>query len=271
METRSPMVLKVGIVGCGNIGLELARFVHQHRAFALQAVSDVEPEPIRRLLLEIQPDQPEILELADLVDAADLVVETANKEVAGAILAHPRLDVPGKKLFLLSTSALLDNSDRVKQLKHCEVFLPSGAIAGLDGIKAVAERISSLTLTTTKPPAGLAGAPYIVETGIDLAGLRSATTIFSGGLAQAVRGFPKNVNVAATLFVASGFEDLQVKVVADPAATSNRHEVVCKGDFGTITVIAENKPSANPKTSLLAILSAKRTLGGIIETIHAGT
>lgn len=265
------MVLKVGIVGCGNIGLELARFVHQHRAFTLQAVSDVEPEPIRRLLIEIQPARPEILDLAGLVDAVDLIVETANKEAAGAILAHPRLDMRGRKLFLLSTSALLENSDRVKHLKHCEVFLPSGAIAGLDGIKAVAEHISSLTLTTTKPPAGLAGAPYVVETGIDLAGLRSPTTIFSGGLAQAVRGFPKNVNVAATLFVASGFEDLQVKVVADPAATSNRHEVVCKGDFGTITVIAENKPSANPKTSLLAILSAKRTLGGIVETIHAGT
>ena len=114
-------------------------------------------------------------------------------------------------------------------------------------------------------------APYVVETGIDLAGLRTATTIFSGGLAEAVRGFPKNVNVAATLFVASGFEDLQVKVIADPAATSNKHEVVCEGDFGRITVRAENKPSANPKTSLLAILSAKRTLDGIVETIHAGT
>jgi len=265
------MALKVGIVGCGNIGLELTRFVHQHRAFALHAVSDVEPEPIRRLLIEIQPNQFETLDPADLVDAVDLIVETANKEVAGALLAHPRLDVPGKKFFLLSTSALLDNSDRVKQFKHCEVFLPSGAIAGLDAIKAVAERISSLTLTTTKPPAGLAGAPYVVETGIDLAGLSSARTIFSGGLADAVRGFPKNVNVAATLFVASGFEDLQVKVIADPAATSNKHEMVCEGDFGKITIRAENKPSANPKTSMLAILSAKRTLAGIVETLHAGT
>ena len=65
------MVLKVGIVGCGNIGLELARFVHQHRAFTLQAVADVEPEPIRRLLIEIQPDQPETLDLAGLVDAVE--------------------------------------------------------------------------------------------------------------------------------------------------------------------------------------------------------
>lgn len=265
------MALKVGIVGCGNIGLELARFVHQHSAFTLHAVSDVAPDPIRRLLDEVQPDRFETLEMADLVDAVDLVVETANKQAAAAILAHPRLDKPGKKLFLLSTSALLENSDRVKQLKHCEVFLPSGAIAGLDAIKAVAKHISSLTLTTTKPPAGLAGAPYVVEAEIDLDGLRAATTIFSGGLADAVRGFPKNVNVAATLFAASSFEDLQVKVIADPDAILNKHEVVCNGDFGTITIRAENKPSANPRTSLLAILSAKRTLGGMVETIHVGT
>lgn len=91
------MVLKVGIVGCGNIGLELARFVHQHRAFTLQAVSDMEPEPIRRLLIEIQPDQPEILDLAGLVDAVDLIVETANKEAAGAILGSPAARHAGKK------------------------------------------------------------------------------------------------------------------------------------------------------------------------------
>jgi aspartate dehydrogenase len=265
------MALKVGIVGCGNIGLELARFVHQHSAFTLHAVSDVAPDPIRRLLDEIQPDQFETFDIADLVDAVDLVIETANKEVAGAILAHPRLDRPERKLFLLSTSALLENSERVKGLKHCEVFLPSGALAGLDGIKAVSKHISSLTLTTTKPPAGLAGAPHVVETGVDLAGLRTAATIFSGGLAEAVRGFPKNVNVAATLFAASRFEDLRVKVIADPAATLNRHEVVCEGDFGTIAIRAENKPSTNPRTSLLAILSAKRTLSEMVETIHVGT
>ena len=265
------IALKIGIVGCGGIGLELARFVHQHPAFTLRAITDVEPEPVRRLLAELQPETCQAVELSNLVDAVDIVVEAANKDAAGSILMHQRLDVPGKKLFLLSTSALLEHSDRVKQLKHCEVYLPSGAIAGLDAIKAVAGHISALTLTTTKPPAGLAGAPYVLETGIDLAGLSAATTIFSGDLAEAVRGFPKNVNVAATLFITSGFDDIKVTVIADPAATSNQHEVVCEGDFGTITIRAENRPSANPRTSLLAALSAKRTLGGVVEKVHAGT
>ena len=265
------MDLKVGIVGCGGIGFELARFVHEHPAFTLRAVTDVEPERVRRLLTEIQPETCQTVDLSDLVDAVDIVVEAANKEAASSILVHQRLDIPGRKLFLLSTSALLENSDRIKQLEHCEVYLPSGAIAGLDAIKAVAGHITSLTLTTTKPPAGLAGAPYVLEIGIDLAGLPAATTIFSGGLAEAVRGFPKNVNVAATLFITSEFDDIRVNIVADPTATSNKHEVVCEGDFGTITIRAENKPSANPRTSLLAALSAKRTLVGVVEKIHAGT
>ena len=38
--------------------------------------------------------------------------------------------------------------------------MPSGAIAGLDGVKAAREgAITSVTMETRKPPRGLAGAP----------------------------------------------------------------------------------------------------------------
>lgn len=263
--------IKVGIVGCGNIGSDLAQFVHAHEKCTLDSVCDVDAVAVQAIMDETKPNPPEYLDLTDLMKRVDLTVEAANKNVAGAVLNSPHLDAPGKKLVVMSTSALIDQSDRVRQLKQCQVFLPSGAIAGLDAIKAVADRIVSLTLTTTKPPQALSGAPYVVENNIDLEGFSAPTRIFAGGLQEVVRGFPKNVNVAATLFLASRFDGIRVEVVVHPTTTLNTHEIVCSGDFGTITARTENKPSPNPKTSFLAVLSAKRTIANIVERMHVGT
>ena len=96
------------------------------------------------------------------------------------------------------------------------------------------------------------------QQGIDLSSIREATVLFEGNALDAVRGFPQNVNVAATLALYGiGPENTRVRVVADPAATRNQHEVRIEGNFGTITTKTENLPSPdNPKTSMLAALSA---------------
>ena len=63
-----------------------------------------------------------------------------------------------------------------------------------------------------------------------------------------------------------------VKIVADPAAEVNIHEITAEGDFGRITTRVENVPSPrNPKTSYLAALSAVATLRSIAEPVKIGT
>jgi aspartate dehydrogenase len=131
--------------------------------------------------------------------------------------------------------------------------------------------LRSLRLRTTKPPRGLAGAPYVVANAIDLDALTVATTIFEGSVADAVRGFPSNVNVAAVLSLAGEGVDVRVSVVADPASTTNIHEIEAGGDFGTFTVRLDNLPSpANPKTSALAPLSALAMLRRLTQSLWVG-
>jgi aspartate dehydrogenase len=220
--------------------------------------------------------KPARVKLEELVALSDVVVEAASQKAVPAI-ARAAL-AAGKKLMIMSVGAFADREffAEVKALakEHgSRVYLPSGAISGLDGLKSASiGTIRSVTLTTTKNPSGLKGAPYIVENKIDLDLLAGPTLIFEGSALQAVRAFPANVNVAATLFLAAEESEVHVKVVADPGIHVNRHEIVVEGDFGRISTLVENVPSPrNPKTSYLAALSAIATLRSIVEPVKIGT
>src|SRR5262245_46826749 len=140
----------VSIIGCGNIGTELAIFLSKDARFKIVALVDNDLKRIkaanaiiRRHLLPCS--------LTDAIEKADLVIGAANKDVVKENLKDKNLDTKGKKFLVMSTGGLVENSLLLKKLKKCEVYVPSGAIAGLDAIKAASKDISSLVLTTTKP------------------------------------------------------------------------------------------------------------------------
>ena len=77
------------------------------------------------------------------------------------------------------------------------VYLPTGAIAGLDALKAAKDELESVSLVTTKNPASLKGAPFFDSSDIDPDKISKPTVLFDGAAKEAVSLFPKNVNVAA--------------------------------------------------------------------------
>ena len=160
-----------------------------------------------------------------------------------------------------------------KLFQGIDIYLPSGAISGLDGLKsAMMAKVKSATLTTRKPTAGLKGAPYIKEKNIDLDSIKKETVIFEGTAEDAVKGFPQNVNVSATLSMCGlGPKNTKVRIVTSPDYTSNTHEVEIEGDFGRLKTVTENVPMpTNPKTSYLAALSAIAVLSDIISSSRIG-
>ncbi|MBN1234912.1 MAG: DUF108 domain-containing protein, partial [Methanotrichaceae archaeon] len=230
------MPIKIGLVGCGAIGAEIAKAVDCGAIDAnLVAVCDHNAVTAAALIDSLQ-HKPVKAKLEELVSLSEVIVEAASQRAVPAI-ARAAL-VKGKKLMIMSVGALADIEffTEVKGLakEHGSlVYLPSGAISGLDGLKSASMgTIRKVTLTTTKNPIGLKGAPFILENKIDLDALAGPTLIFEGSALQAVKAFPANVNVAATLFLAAGESDVQVKVVADPGIHVNRHEIVVEGDFG---------------------------------------
>jgi len=142
-----------------------------------------------------------------LSEPLDLVFEAANPAVVREHLL-PLLR-SGKDVMLMSIGGLVD-PELLKQATELagntgrKIILPFGAISGISTLKAagLAGELDSVTLRSTKAPAGLRGAPYLTERGLTLQGLREKELIFAGSVTEAVAAFPKNVNITAAVALA---------------------------------------------------------------------
>jgi len=268
-------MLKVGVVGCGTIGSEICRAIDEGLVQAkLVGISDIDLARAECLARSLKTPVP-VLSPAELIEASELLVEAASKAAVPSIIRQAL--ERSKDVMVMSVGGLLECAEEMLQLARRQgrqLYVPSGAIGGLDAIKGVmVGKVSRVTLTTRKPPRGLEGAPYVVENGIDLKALKEPTIIFSGSAREAVPAFPANVNVAAALSLAGiGADETVVRILADPTCDKNIHEIEAEGEFGRLFVRMENVPSPhNPKTSYMAALSAIALLRRITASLVVGT
>ena len=261
------LMKKIGLLGCGAIGTQIALAIDSGKIPAhLTHVYDVSKTASAKLVEKLTT-KPVISENPHLLSSnpIDIVVEAASqdavKDIALSVLQNK------KDLMIMSAGALLDESvyeilsDACKDFKKT-IYLPSGAIAGLDGIKSVKNELEFVSITTTKHPRSLKGAKFFDTSDIDLDSLESETVIFQGTAKEAVSLFPANINVAALLSLTGvGSENTKVRIMADPKTDKNTHHIEASGSFGKMIFTIENYPDLNnPKTSRLAIFSAIETL-----------
>jgi aspartate dehydrogenase len=254
---------KIGLLGCGAIGTQIALAIDSGKIPAqLTHIYDFDKAKSESLLKKLQK-KPIIVDNPHLLSSnpIDMVVEAASQD---AVRNHALSIIQNRKdLMVMSVGALLDESvfeilvDACKEFGK-KIYMPSGAIAGLDAIKSVKDELESVTLITTKNPKALSGAKFFETNKIDLDSIKKSTVIYEGNAKEAVSLFPANINVAALLsLVGLGSQKTAVKIVADPATSKNTHQIEAAGKFGRISIAVENVPDpVNPKTSRLAILSA---------------
>lgn len=259
---------RIGIIGCGVIGTSIAEFVQNklRKKAIVVALCDTDSEKAEKLCRRIK-SRPIITDIEGIIKKSDLIVESASPVVSSRIA---RDAVRHKKdVLIMSTGGLLRASSLLKKAKTkgCNIYIPSGAICGLDGIRSASMgRIEKVTLTTRKPLKGLKGAPYFKKKKIDIDKIRKETIIYDGNIEEAIKYFPQNINVAATLsLIGFGPRQTKVKIITSPKYTKNIHEVEVEGEFGKLWTRTENVPSKeNPKTSQLAIFSALAKLKEIL-------
>lgn len=267
-------MLKIGLVGCGAIGTILAKSIDKNPKAQIVAINDIDETKPENLKNTLRTSNPKITTIDQLTDASDLIIECAHKNAVKKI-ATTALNKK-KDILIMSVSALIENPDLFELAKknNATIHIPSGAIAGIDALKAgLQNNIKSVTLTTTKPKETLKAAPYIKENKINIEKIKEKTTIFEGNVFEATKGFPENINISATLALAGiGPEKTKVKIIADPESKTNIHELKIIGDFGEITTITKNTPCPeNPKTSYLAALSAIAKIKDITGSTKIGT
>ena len=271
-SSGSRLVKTIGIVGCGAIGRGLLQAIDAGALAAKACVTSRTEGPCRAFLETLGTPAP-FLAREDLIARSDLVVEAAGGAVVPE-LAREAFDA-GKDLMVISVGALLDHPEVIDRARKtgCRLLLPSGAIAGLDGIKsACAGRVDHVTITTRKPPHGLDGAPYLVRRGVSLAGLTEPREVFAGTAREACRAFPANVNVSAAVSLAGlGPDATRIRIVAAPGLERNCHDVEVEGEFGRLAVRIENVPTENPRTGRLTVLSMVRSLQDALDPVRVGT
>lgn len=267
--------LKVAVGGFGAIGQAVARALDAGDldGLTLTAVSARDHAKATRNMSDFARQVP-VLPLGSLADDADVVVECAPA-AAFAEVARPAVD-RGRIFLPISVGALLRHMELVDRAREtgAQIVVPTGALIGLDAVRAAAEsEIREVRLVTRKPPRGLMGAPYLEQHGISLDGLAEARKIFDGSARDGAIGFPANVNVAAALSLAGiGPDATRLEIWADPEVTRNTHSITVEADSARFTMTIENVPTEeNPKTGKITALSVIATLRRLRAPMTAGT
>ncbi|MDR7235409.1 aspartate dehydrogenase [Neobacillus drentensis] len=260
--------MRIGLIGGGNIGKFLLQSINIDGLLSGDKIAGIytrNQQAAAELATEFAVEN--YSDIQSLIQSnIDLVVEAATikvvKDYAAAILAS------GKDLVLTSIGALADedfykNIEEICRESGAMIHLPSGAIGGLDVLKAAKSigELESVSITTRKPPQALPGAPADQE-----------QVMFEGSAAEAIELFPKNINVSIILSLAGlGPEQTGVKIISDPAVSKNSHTIEATGSFGTLSLKVENDPMPNnPKTSYLAALSVLSALKNKNAVIKMG-
>jgi aspartate dehydrogenase len=254
--------MRVGIIGCGAIGTDVAKYADKMKEIKKIYLYDIKNSASKNLNKKVKKSC--IKPVKEFLKDVDFVVEAASQD---AVIEYAS-DVlnAGKDLIIMSVGSLFNDKFRTKieniaRANHSKIYVPSGAICGIDGIiSANVDTIDEITLVTTKPPLSLGKK------------LSKRTVVFEGDARQAVKKFPSNINVAASLSLAGvGFDNTKVRIVADPVVTRINHRILAHGKFGRLRAEVENMPNPkNPKSSYMASLSAIATLKRIVNPIQIG-
>ncbi len=265
MSTKTGHPFRLAIAGLGAIGMSVARRVDAGgiEGVTLGAVSVRDQKKAHERLSDFA-NPPELLPLGALGDSADVIVECVPAahflEVARPALSSGRIFMPLSVGVLLNHMELVD----LAREKGARIIVPTGALIGLDAVRAAASGgIGSVKLVTSKPPVGLVGAPYVVENGISLESLSKPKMLFSGSAREAAKGFPASLNVGAALALAGvGPDETRVEVWADPEATRNTQSVTVTSECADFSMTIANVPSDdNPRTG-------KITAHSVIAALH---
>lgn len=273
--------MKVALIGCGAIGTTLARAIDKGKAgdVKLGWVYDIDKGKCAALDAGLR-SRPKVARTASEIYAdksVDLIIEAASQTA----VRQYSIDTlrSGKDLMVMSVGAFSDDEffrevTSAAKRSGRRIYIPSGAIVGVDGVKASElGEIQEVVLTTRKPPETLQYSEYLAKRRVRLKGLKRPRVVFEGSAREAVKAFPASVNVAATLSLAGiGFDKTKVRMVADPRIKRNIHEIRVRGKSGELITETHNVPFPDvPRTSYLAALSAIRTLRNISETVRVGT
>ncbi len=241
----------VGLIGCGAIGTVLADAIERKIVVCDElVVFDIDAARAEQLKAALKFPVTIVSSFEELLKREPAVIVEAASQQAAKEYVPKIVSASKSKVIVMSTGALLDFDVDLSR-----VYVPSGAIGGIDAIGSAAlAGIDEITLTSRKPPQAFNRTNTKAE------------TVYEGTAEEAARKFPREMNVAATLAITVKPAVVRVQVVSDPAVTRNTHEIAVKWRLGEMFLRFQNQPHPdNPHTSALAAWAAIKLLQNLLN------
>jgi len=261
--------LRLALVGWGAIGQTVGRMLADSPieivAVAVRDDSTARPDIPESATLITDPR-----ELASL--SPDAVAEAAGRDSVapwGRAALGLGADFIVSSMSAFADTAVLEELRSIAEKNDAQIHIQPGALGGVDALAGASLMgIENVEHRMVKPPTAWREPP--AEDLCDLDSITEPTAFYSANAAETAKAFPKNANVAMTTALAGiGPDRTTISLVADPTATTNRHEISAQGPFGTLDVVIANNPLPdNPKTSAMAALNLVRAIENRVATIR---
>lgn len=242
--------VKVGIIGCGAIGTLIAQAIEKKIVKCEELILyDYIQKKAKDLKNSIDFPVTIAENLNKMLNLKPTIIVEAASQKAVKDYIKP-ITSKGIKLIVMSSGALIGSNYQTER-----IYVPSGAIGGLDAISSAAlTKISKVVLTTKKNPKAF-----------DLNN-KLSKIIFEGNAEKAATQFPRSMNVASTLSFIVKPAKVHVRLISDPTIKRNTHEIKVEWQYGEMYFCFSNDPHPeNPKTSALAAWSAIQLLKTLIK------
>lgn len=257
---------RIGLIGYGQIGTSLCENIQTHHDLGMEVAFICEKNP------ETASKVPSGLLIESMDDFArfkpDLVVEAAHPD---AVRQFAEIVLRQKDLMIMSVSALVDTRletaiRRVCQDHGTSLYIPHGAVLGLDGLKDGLSVWEQITITMKKNPQNLnfSAVPEIRSEEIT-----EETVLYDGPTRGILPLYPKNVNSHATLALALlGMDRTHSVLVADPGLEESIIEIDASGGGNSIHIERRNPiKGVTGKLTILSVVESLKTIFGGEETI----
>jgi len=259
--------MKIGIIGNGNIASYLLQMINVEKRVKGEVVAVLGRSLFNKEKVEKSFRATFFTDFESFINSSiDIVIEAATiqavQELANKTLKN------NKDIIISSVGAFKESEFTNKLTKTAlnnnkQIYIPSGAIGGLDIIQSANSLggLKEVTLTTVKSPESLGKNNVNKE-----------EVIFEGAAQEAIEKYPKNVNVALILSLAGlGANSTRITIKVNPETNKNMHIINAYGSFGEMELkVQNNSMPNNPKTSYLAALSIIYTLNKTNKTIKIG-
>ena len=231
-EMSTKKIIKVGLIGCGAIGTLIAQSIEKKLVICDELILfDYITE--KALSLKKSTNFPIVVvdNLDQMLNLKPTIIVEAASQKAVKDYIKP-ITSQGIKFIIMSSGALLGSDYETKN-----IFVPSGAIGGLDAISSAAlTKIKKVVLSTKKNPKAF-----------DMNNTKPQI-IFQGTAQEAAKRFPRSMNVASTLSFIVKPAKVQVQLFSDPTIKKNTHEIKIEWQFGEMLLRFSNDPHPeNPR------------------------